>query len=168
MALYSQTRSQSNPLDFLEAIKKDPELGERIVGSRLIPPRAATYQDPLSPLPPPLASHLEKTGIKKLYSHQAQALDLLKEGHNLTVVTPTASGKTLTYLLPVLTRLLKEPEAKALFLFPIKALAQDQLGVVEGWLETLNSNGLNGEGRGAKGEKKEAEGRRPKAEGHDL
>ena len=83
------------------------------------------------PLPtdirPELAAALSRRGIERLYSHQAEAYTALKNGHHLVVVTPTASGKTLCYNLPVLQRLLQNPERRALYMFPTKALAQDQL-----------------------------------------
>jgi len=75
----------------------------------------------------PLRKALESRGIPKLYTHQARAFELASQGKNVTVVTPTASGKTLCYNLPVFQRLLEDPGARALYLFPTKALAEDQL-----------------------------------------
>jgi DEAD/DEAH box helicase domain-containing protein len=66
-------------------------------------------------------------GIKELYSHQAATAELVHSGRNVVVVTPTASGKTLCYNLPVLNAVLENPDTRALYLFPTKALAQDQL-----------------------------------------
>ncbi len=74
-----------------------------------------------------LREALARRGIARLYSHQAEALRALDSNHNVVVVTPTSSGKTLCYNLPVLNRLAAEPEARALYLFPTKALAEDQL-----------------------------------------
>jgi DEAD/DEAH box helicase domain-containing protein len=79
------------------------------------------------PLPPSLAESLESRGIRRLYTHQVQAIEALRGGLDVVVVTGTASGKSLCYHLPVLERLLAEPEATALYLFPTKALTQDQL-----------------------------------------
>jgi DEAD/DEAH box helicase domain-containing protein len=70
---------------------------------------------------------LKARGIEQLYSHQAKAFDTVAKGEHLVVVTPTASGKTLCYNLPVLQALVQQPEARVLYLFPTKALAQDQL-----------------------------------------
>ena len=64
---------------------------------------------------------------QQLYSHQAKAFDIVAKGEHLVMVTPTASGKTLCYNLPVLQTLVQQPEARVLYLFPTKALAQDQL-----------------------------------------
>ncbi|MEA2629222.1 MAG: box helicase protein [Chloroflexota bacterium] len=84
-----------------------------------------------APLPgdvrPELARALAARGIERLYSHQADAYNAVRGGRHLVVVTPTASGKTLCYNLPVLQRLLERPDRRALYVFPTKALAQDQL-----------------------------------------
>src|SRR5205823_358960 len=76
---------------------------------------------------PRLVEILKERGIENLYVHQARASELASEGKNVVVVTPTASGKTLCYNLPILNALVQDPEARALYLFPTKALAQDQL-----------------------------------------
>jgi DEAD/DEAH box helicase domain-containing protein len=78
-------------------------------------------------LRPELAAALSRRGIDRLYSHQAEAYEAVRQGRHLVVVTPTASGKTLCYNLPVLQRLLENPERRALYVYPTKALAQDQL-----------------------------------------
>ncbi|MEP6753457.1 MAG: DEAD/DEAH box helicase, partial [Candidatus Dormiibacterota bacterium] len=78
-------------------------------------------------LRPELARALAARGVERLYSHQADSYNAVRKGRHLVVVTPTASGKTLCYNLPVLQRLLEQPERRALYLFPTKALAQDQL-----------------------------------------
>src|SRR5438094_1081692 len=93
----------------------------------LIPPTAADTRPLPSDLAPELAAALRDRGISSLYSHQAQAYAAVRSGRHLVVVTPTASGKTLCYNLPVLQRLLESPEKRALYIYPTKALAQDQL-----------------------------------------
>lgn len=87
----------------------------------------ATYADFPEGLSDSLVDVLEKQGIDKLYSHQAEAIEHIQKGRDTVVVTPTASGKTLCYNLPVLDSILKAEESRALYLFPTKALAQDQL-----------------------------------------
>jgi DEAD/DEAH box helicase domain-containing protein len=82
---------------------------------------------------------LEERGIRQLYTHQASSFDALQRGENVVVVTPTASGKTLCYNLPVLTRLDTDPEARALYLFPTKALAEDQLHEFHSIVEAMGS-----------------------------
>jgi DEAD/DEAH box helicase domain-containing protein len=85
----------------------------------------------LAPFPPSLDPRLVEAlrarGITDLYTHQARTCELIAKGHHVVVVTPTASGKSLCYTLPTLQALLTEPDARVLFLFPTKALAQDQL-----------------------------------------
>src|SRR5216110_95162 len=88
---------------------------------------SATVAPLPSDLRPELAAALARRGIERLYSHQAEAYDAVRRGMHLVVVTPTASGKTLCYNLPVLQRLLESPEKRALYIYPTKALAQDQL-----------------------------------------
>ena len=99
------------------------------------PEVAAVWGEPKAPLEPGVAAALKARGIGRLYSHQALTLDAARAGRHVTLVTPTASGKTLSCLLPVLEALRADPTATALFLYPIKALAQDQAGILNAWLE---------------------------------
>ncbi len=98
----------------------------------LIPARTAEFEDMPPDLHPDLAAALRSRGIDRLYSHQAEAYAAVRAGRHLVVVTPTASGKTLCYNLPVLQRILEAPASRALYLFPTKALAQDQLAELAG------------------------------------
>jgi DEAD/DEAH box helicase domain-containing protein len=97
-------------------------------------PRVAPFP---SSLPARLVEILKARGFASLYTHQALAFTLAREGKNLVVVTPTASGKTLCYNLPILSELIENPEARALYLFPTKALSQDQLVELNRWTEQL-------------------------------
>ncbi|MDQ4079088.1 MAG: DEAD/DEAH box helicase [Chloroflexota bacterium] len=90
-------------------------------------------------LDPRLQAALQARGIGQLYTHQVEAVEAAMGGEHLVVVTPTASGKTLCYNLPVLNTLLAEPQARALYLFPTKALAQDQRHELHGMLEVLGA-----------------------------
>ena len=83
---------------------------------------------------------LKEKGVDRLYSHQAQAWDMAQEGKNFSVVTPTASGKTLCYNLPVLQKLLQNPSAKAMYIFPTKALSQDQMNEMHDMIELLEED----------------------------
>ena len=106
----------------------DPERFQgEITLDRVIPAADAVFSPLPADLRPELAEALRRRGVARLYSHQAEAYTAVRNGRHLVVVTPTASGKTLCYNLPVLQRLLEEPERRALYLFPTKALAQDQL-----------------------------------------
>lgn len=112
--------------DFVERLKAHPGIGFRIAHDRLIPARPARFAEPARPLPEPLRGAIAQAGIRALYTHQAEALDAARDGRNVLAVTPTASGKTLVFALPVLEAFLDDPDARALFLYPTKALAQDQ------------------------------------------
>jgi len=90
-------------------------------------------------LAPTLAEVLRQRGIERLYVHQAESIRLAAEGKNIVVVTPTASGKTLCYNLPILNHLLQEPDARAMYLFPTKALAEDQLHEFQAMVDATGS-----------------------------
>jgi len=113
--------------DWLTEHARRPENRGAVSHWQRIPPRPARHGELPVPLPGPLADALESRGIARLYTHQVQAIEALREGLDVVVVTGTASGKSLCYHLPVLERLLADPESTALYLFPTKALTQDQL-----------------------------------------
>ncbi len=106
-----------DPADFQGEITLDHVISEASANFAPLPPD----------LKPGLVTALAGRGIQRLYSHQADAYHAVRQGRHLVVVTPTASGKTLCYNLPVLQRLLEDPQRRALYLYPTKALAQDQL-----------------------------------------
>jgi DEAD/DEAH box helicase domain-containing protein len=105
----------------------DPETAPNLPIWRTTPPRPAALVSFPADLPTVLAESLAAHGIVSLYSHQVQAWESARRGENLVLATGTASGKTLAYNLPVLAALLKDEDVRALYLFPTKALAQDQL-----------------------------------------
>lgn len=109
----------------------DPRVASQIAHIEEIPPRDAHYAVPQRPMHPRLSEKLGAQGIARIYSHQAQAYDAVTTGKDVVVVTGTNSGKSLCYNLPTLQMCLTEPAARALYLFPTKALAQDQLGKLE-------------------------------------
>src|SRR5574340_470186 len=86
-----------------------------------------------------LRTALERRGVTRPYSHQAEAFALAEAGRNLVVVTPTASGKTLCYNVPVLNLMLRDPGARAMYLFPTKALSEDQLHELQTAIDDLGS-----------------------------
>jgi len=104
-----------------------------------LPALTAAYAEFPEALDPRLRRALEIRGISKLYTHQALAIDHALAGRHAVVVTPTASGKTLCYNAPILHSILQDPSSRALYLFPTKALAQDQLAELQGLCETLAS-----------------------------
>jgi DEAD/DEAH box helicase domain-containing protein len=100
---------------------------EVLTAVRHIPAREAQFRAMPAWVRPELAAAYHAKGIEKLYTHQAAAAELAHAGKNFVVVTPTASGKTICYNLPVLNAVLENADTRALYLFPTKALAQDQL-----------------------------------------
>lgn len=112
---------------FLKAIEYDRDYRRQILHVEPIPAREAVYAEPAQPLKPEILAALSAAGIERLYAHQAESVDAVRAGRDVVVVTGTASGKTLCYNLPVLERWLENRPLKALYLYPTKALAQDQL-----------------------------------------
>lgn len=113
---------------YLQDLRRASFYKGQIVHVEHIPPREARYGRLERPLHPDLEEKLGTLGIDRLYSHQAEAVNAARDGEHVTVVTATASGKTLCYNLPVLDAVLSDSRARAFYLFPTKALAQDQLG----------------------------------------
>ena len=111
---------------FLRDLEALPGYGGQIAHVQSIPEREPAYGELREPLSAPLQSALRRAGIESLYSHQAEAVDAVRDGHNVIVSTPSASGKSLCYHLPVLDALTRDRSARALLLFPTKALARDQ------------------------------------------
>jgi len=125
----------------MDRIRQDRDLGDTIRHHEVLPEQDSRAAAPegfdLTRLEPVLRSR----GIEALYSHQARALELLAKGHDVVLATPTASGKSLVYNLPTLARSLDDPDARALYLFPLKALEQDQRKGLEEDIAALASSG---------------------------
>ena len=117
--------------EILDDLLTSPSTGPCITALRQLPARPPVFVPLPTSVDPRLAEALRARGISQLYSHQAKAWALIEKGQHVVVVTPTASGKTLCYNLPVLQALLGQPDARVLYLFPTKALAQDQLAELE-------------------------------------
>lgn len=115
---------------FLKKIKTDDFYRKQIVHKHTIAVRKEKFGKLKTPLPGELKAVLARDGIKDLYTHQVEAVEALRMGRDVVIVTSTASGKTLCYNIPVLESIIEDPESRALYLFPTKALAQDQLRVV--------------------------------------
>jgi DEAD/DEAH box helicase domain-containing protein len=125
--LDSAPPAAAGPAAWLAELARRPEHREAVCHWRTLPPAPARYGTLTLPLPASLIEALEARDITRLYTHQVQAIEALRGGLDVVVVTGTASGKSLCYHLPVFEELLGDPEATALYLFPTKALAQDQL-----------------------------------------
>jgi DEAD/DEAH box helicase domain-containing protein len=122
-------------LDFL---RDDPVMKQNITHWQTINAKEAVYAEFPDRLDKRLIRTLADKSVNKPYTHQRDAISAVIEGSNVVVVTPTASGKTLCYNVPVIDGILKDPNARALYLFPTKALAQDQLSELEDLVNKLD------------------------------
>ncbi len=122
----------SDSREFLEAMLATPGYARMVTGHHVLPEAPARCADPRRPLSKAVQEVLAVMGVEHLYTHQAEAVDRVRAGQDVVVTTPTASGKTLIYNIPFLERRLSDPDATALYLFPLKALAQDQKKTLEG------------------------------------
>ncbi|MDH4321887.1 MAG: DEAD/DEAH box helicase [Desulfobulbaceae bacterium] len=130
-ALQSQKNGGVGTIEeYLAALKASPNFGPQVAHHEVLPGCAASFAEPEHPWPEPLRAALAHIGVGPLYRHQAQAVDAIRRGRHVVVATPTASGKSLIYNLPVFERILAAPTSRALYLFPLKALAQDQLRAI--------------------------------------
>ena len=121
---------------FLEWVKT---LNGKVCSLREFPAQGAAWNE-WPKLDEKLIKALEKQGIQRLYSHQVEAIKMIQEGKNVVLATPTASGKSLCYNIPVLEAIMKDQNARALFIFPTKALSQDQMA---GLHQLINSSGID-------------------------
>ncbi len=116
--------------DVLDGILAEPSLARGVVHHEVIAARPASTAPFPDWLDPRISAGLNARGIERLYVHQAEAVESVHRGDDVVVVTPTASGKSLCYGLPVLQAIADDPAARALFLFPTKALGQDQVAAI--------------------------------------
>ena len=134
-------------IDRLRKWMEQPDSPIRAI--RQLAARPGEFEDVPPEVPAPLREVLARRGIEQLYVHQAECFQEVREGRNVVVVTPTASGKTLCYNLPILYQLLMDSEARALCIFPTKALAEDQLhefhAVVEGMGSSIRAFTYDGD-----------------------
>ncbi len=128
-----QSLEQKSIAEYLQALKASKKYGPQVVCHRSFPEETGSWRSPVCSIAEPLTDWLKHLGITQLYEHQAEALELTGAGKDIIAATPTASGKSMIYNLPVLDAVLHDTTAKALYLFPLKALAQDQLRVLQGF-----------------------------------
>ncbi len=126
--------------EWVARLKKNKSFRHNAASIVDIPAKAGEWEDYPAWVNPRLRAVLEKRGCEKLYKHQAQAVRFIRNGRDVVLVTPTASGKTLCYNLPVLQSILDEPQTRALYLFPTKALAQDQMHEVHSLISDLQTD----------------------------
>ncbi|HET7089598.1 MAG TPA: DEAD/DEAH box helicase, partial [Anaerolineae bacterium] len=139
-SLQSGSRDKQSVIPVLDQLRADRAFMRNVAAWERIPPRAARYAPAPSTLHTRLLDVLRTQGIEQLYTHQAAAIESTKRGENPVVVTSTASGKTLCYNLAVLNTLHREPSATALYLFPTKALAHDQISNLQSLITALGAN----------------------------
>jgi DEAD/DEAH box helicase domain-containing protein len=120
-------RHPSKISEYLQSLNNSRDLGTQVVFQTTLPQNPATWREIGAEWPSEIKKALQSQGIYSFYQHQAQAIDLIRKKCHVIVATPTASGKTLVYNLPVLENFLKNKNSKSLYIFPLKALAQDQL-----------------------------------------
>ena len=132
------TRALKNPgtavtgvHDLIREFAPKDELNEIVTAVQRIPPREARWTPMPAWVRSEIAGAYREKGIEQLYSHQAEAAERVRSGKNVAIVTPTASGKTLCYNLAVLNAVMENPDTRALYIFPTKALAQDQLAELQ-------------------------------------
>jgi len=117
--------------EYIQSLNASHRLGNQVVHHTILPDRSPIWSKPDQPLPKEINHIIRSVGIRNLYKHQVDAINLIRSGRHIVVATPTASGKTLIYNLSVIENILNNPASKALYIFPLKALAQDQLRTFE-------------------------------------
>lgn len=117
--------------EYIQSLLSSKRLGNQVVYHTVLPEQAPIFRKPDKTWSGNILNIIKSTGIGNLYRHQTDAVDLIRAGQHVVVATPTASGKTLIYNIPVLENIFKNSAAKALYIFPLKALAQDQLRTFE-------------------------------------
>ena len=127
----------SDVTEYLSSLKRSSKFGPQVVCHRDFAAIDAQYAPDFPPLDPALQTSLAQSGISRLYSHQHQAICSVLAGKDVLVATPTASGKSMVYNLPVLNDLFRDDPGHSLYIFPLKALAQDQHNVLETLFQKL-------------------------------
>ncbi len=125
--------------EVLEKLKADSTFQNNVTHWEVIPPRKGRYREIPPDIDERIVSALSEKGIERLYTHQYESYIRVRNGENVVIVTPTASGKTLAYNLPVIQSLLEDSSSKAMYIFPTKALSQDQQAELN---ETILSGNL--------------------------
>lgn len=125
--------------EYLTSLRNSPKYGPQVVCHKIYEKTQATYSADTLFMEEEIRRSLHADGIVNMYSHQGEAFEKIANGENVIVATPTSSGKSMVYNLPVLQQLLKRPHSRALYLFPLKALAQDQLAALNTLAATVPS-----------------------------
>lgn len=126
--------------EYLQQLKIDDQFKENVVHWQTIEEKEAKTVDLPENIHPNLSTALQKRGINQLYTHQKSAYETVHRGQSIVAVTPTASGKTLCYNLPVIQKITEHPQTRALYIFPTKALAQDQKSEINELIQEAELN----------------------------
>ncbi len=129
-----------NVSEYIVKLKNDPQFMDNVTCWHTMPSREAQYGDFPAGLDSRVVEVLRGKGIERPYIHQCMAIEAALERRDFVVVTPTASGKTLCYNVPVLDSILKDPSARALYLFPTKALSSDQVAELYSMIENMGAD----------------------------
>ena len=137
----SVLKNESDITNFLKSFLNSERLGSQVVFQKILPATPPEWAEPQKPWPHAIQAVLKYSGFENLYRHQAKAIDFIRNGRHVIIATPTASGKTLVYNLPLLEHFLTDPDFTALYIFPLKALAQNQLQTFEALAAHLEPGG---------------------------
>ena len=127
-------------IEYIEKLKNNPAFMKNVTSWQVVPERKARYGEFPENLDPRVKQTLHERGIDRPYIHQSRAIAAALSGQDFVVVTPTASGKTLCYNVPVLDSILKDESARALYLFPTKALSSDQVAELYSMIERIGAD----------------------------
>ena len=127
-------------IEYIEKLKNNPAFMKNVTSWQVVPERKARYGEFPENLDPRVKQTLHERGIDRPYIHQSRAIAAALSGRDFVVVTPTASGKTLCYNVPVLDSILKDESARALYLFPTKALSSDQVAELYSMIERIGAD----------------------------
>ncbi|MCP4686760.1 MAG: DEAD/DEAH box helicase, partial [Desulfobacterales bacterium] len=133
-------KNQPDIGEYIRALIGSEQLGPFVVHHETLPEGPEKLSEPSEPWPEEISRVISAAGIQGLYTHQARAIDQIRSGRHVVAATPTASGKSLIYNLPLLEMVSKNPNKTALYLSPLKALAQDQLRSLKAMIE--NAGGI--------------------------
>ena len=125
--------------EYIHSLKTSPSLDSQICFHEIIPGRAPAWAELEKPWPEALQKLIQTVGLEKFYRHQTEAINYIRSGRHVIVATPTASGKTFVYNLPVLEKIYANVHSNALYIFPLKALAQDQLKTFQQMTESCKT-----------------------------
>ena len=128
--------------EYIQSLKNYKGFAGDIVCHKTLPSAKANFASADPFLKNNLSPLLEFMGIKRVYTHQKKAMEMIRNGIHTVIATPTASGKSLIYNLPVIDQLIEDPKSHALYLFPLKALARDQLETVQGLLSVAGTQNM--------------------------